>query len=299
MQASDLPGDLRNFYSIIPNSVEAPERSTAVEGASQPPSSEALNTNGTSNNSDQQSILSCGVRGQPAESSSVGCRVHCKNCIWATHSKNTWQMGNPLNLAKPTPKFRVQVGKPLVFRGPVVPWLWGTCPRSCHELSALVGKVMVFLGKLSDNSAAVAKLPATDAMLKQEMIKTKTIKACVHCWWTCRLSCLCVSHSCTKALTVLQAEAVFLDGIKEALANRGLGLLGIGEDAFPAHKDGWTMKTFNTSPICLCALKSYCCGCQLFKASSLQQLIYASWLLSSSTCCCTYRFQVNVLLCCT
>ncbi|KAL3162352.1 hypothetical protein ABBQ32_010035 [Trebouxia sp. C0010 RCD-2024] len=34
--------------------------------------------------------------------------------------------------------------------------------------SMLHGKVMVFLGKLSDNSAAVAKLPATDALLKQE-----------------------------------------------------------------------------------------------------------------------------------
>ncbi|KAL3133629.1 hypothetical protein ABBQ32_008146 [Trebouxia sp. C0010 RCD-2024] len=35
--------------------------------------------------------------------------------------------------------------------------------------SMLHGKVMVFLGKLSDNSAAVAKLPATDALLKQEV----------------------------------------------------------------------------------------------------------------------------------
>ena len=42
---------------------------------------------------------------------------------------------------------------------------------------------------------------------------------------------------------------LFLDGIKEALANRGLVLLGIGEDAFPAHKDGWTIMTFNTSPV--------------------------------------------------
>ena len=47
-----MPGDLRNFYSSIPKSVEAAERSTAAEGASQPPSSEALNTNGSSNNSD-------------------------------------------------------------------------------------------------------------------------------------------------------------------------------------------------------------------------------------------------------
>ncbi|DBA76300.1 hypothetical protein WJX77_012166 [Trebouxia sp. C0004] len=42
---------------------------------------------------------------------------------------------------------------------------------------------------------------------------------------------------------------LFLDGIKEALANRGLVLLGIGEDGFPAHKDGWTMNTFNASPV--------------------------------------------------
>ena len=42
---------------------------------------------------------------------------------------------------------------------------------------------------------------------------------------------------------------LFLDGIKEALANRGLVLLGIGEDGFPAHKDGWTIKPFNTSPV--------------------------------------------------
>ena len=35
--------------------------------------------------------------------------------------------------------------------------------------SMLHGKVMVFLGKLSDNSPAVAKLPATDALLKQEV----------------------------------------------------------------------------------------------------------------------------------
>ncbi|KAL3130716.1 hypothetical protein ABBQ38_000065 [Trebouxia sp. C0009 RCD-2024] len=34
--------------------------------------------------------------------------------------------------------------------------------------SMLHGKVMVFLGNLSDNSLAVAKLPATDALLKQE-----------------------------------------------------------------------------------------------------------------------------------
>ncbi|KAL3131382.1 hypothetical protein ABBQ38_007697 [Trebouxia sp. C0009 RCD-2024] len=43
---------------------------------------------------------------------------------------------------------------------------------------------------------------------------------------------------------------LFLDGIKEALANRGLVLLGIGEDGYvPAHKDGWTTKAFNTSPV--------------------------------------------------
>jgi len=42
---------------------------------------------------------------------------------------------------------------------------------------------------------------------------------------------------------------LFLDGIEKALANRGLVLLGIGEDGFPAHKDGWTMNTFNTIPV--------------------------------------------------
>ena len=42
---------------------------------------------------------------------------------------------------------------------------------------------------------------------------------------------------------------LFLDGIEKALANRGLVLLGIGEDGFPAHKDGWTIKTFSTSPV--------------------------------------------------
>ncbi len=31
---------------------------------------------------------------------------------------------------------------------------------------------------------------------------------------------------------------LFLDSIEQALANRGLVLLGIGEDVFPAHKDG-------------------------------------------------------------
>ena len=35
--------------------------------------------------------------------------------------------------------------------------------------SMLHGKVMVFFGKLSDNSPGVAKLPATDASLKQEV----------------------------------------------------------------------------------------------------------------------------------
>ena len=42
---------------------------------------------------------------------------------------------------------------------------------------------------------------------------------------------------------------LFLDGIEKTLANRGLVLLGIGEDGFPAHKDGWTMNTFNTIPV--------------------------------------------------
>ena len=35
--------------------------------------------------------------------------------------------------------------------------------------SMLHGKVMVFSGELSDNSPAIAKLPATDALLKQEV----------------------------------------------------------------------------------------------------------------------------------
>ena len=38
-----------------------------------------------------------------------------------------------------------------------------------ESISMLHGKVMVFLGKLSDNSPAVAKLPATSALLKQEV----------------------------------------------------------------------------------------------------------------------------------
>ena len=42
---------------------------------------------------------------------------------------------------------------------------------------------------------------------------------------------------------------LFLDSIEKALANRGLVLLGIGKDGFPAHKDRWTIKTFNTSPV--------------------------------------------------
>lgn len=40
-----MPRDLRNYYSGIAKSVEALERSTAAEGASQPPSSKAFNTN--------------------------------------------------------------------------------------------------------------------------------------------------------------------------------------------------------------------------------------------------------------
>ena len=35
--------------------------------------------------------------------------------------------------------------------------------------SMLHGKVMVFSGELSDNSPAIAKLPATDALFKQEV----------------------------------------------------------------------------------------------------------------------------------
>ena len=42
---------------------------------------------------------------------------------------------------------------------------------------------------------------------------------------------------------------LFLDGIEKALANRGLVLLGIGEEGLPAHKDGWTITTYNTSPV--------------------------------------------------
>lgn len=42
---------------------------------------------------------------------------------------------------------------------------------------------------------------------------------------------------------------LFLDSIEKALANRGLVLLGIGENGFPAHKDGWTFNTFKSSPV--------------------------------------------------
>lgn len=42
---------------------------------------------------------------------------------------------------------------------------------------------------------------------------------------------------------------LFLDGIKEDLANRGKVLLGIGDGGLPAHKEGWTIKTFNTTPV--------------------------------------------------
>ncbi|KAL3148764.1 hypothetical protein ABBQ38_014175 [Trebouxia sp. C0009 RCD-2024] len=42
---------------------------------------------------------------------------------------------------------------------------------------------------------------------------------------------------------------LYLDRIEKALANRGLVLLGIGEDVNPAHKDGWTTRAFNTSPV--------------------------------------------------
>ena len=42
---------------------------------------------------------------------------------------------------------------------------------------------------------------------------------------------------------------LFLAGIETALANRGLVLLGIDEDGFPAQKDGWTINAFNTSPV--------------------------------------------------
>ena len=42
---------------------------------------------------------------------------------------------------------------------------------------------------------------------------------------------------------------LFLAGIETALANRGLVLLSIGADGFPAHKDGWIVNTFNTIPV--------------------------------------------------
>lgn len=42
---------------------------------------------------------------------------------------------------------------------------------------------------------------------------------------------------------------LFLNGIEKALANRGLVLLGIGEDGLPAEKDEWTMTTYNASPV--------------------------------------------------
>ena len=42
---------------------------------------------------------------------------------------------------------------------------------------------------------------------------------------------------------------LFLDSVEKALANRGLVLLGIGEDGFPAHEDKQTIKSFNTSPV--------------------------------------------------
>ena len=42
---------------------------------------------------------------------------------------------------------------------------------------------------------------------------------------------------------------LFLDGIKEDLANRGQVLLGIGTVGQPAHKEGWTVKTYNTTPV--------------------------------------------------
>lgn len=42
---------------------------------------------------------------------------------------------------------------------------------------------------------------------------------------------------------------LFLNSIEKALANRGLVLLGIGEDGLPAHKEGWTIKSFDTIPV--------------------------------------------------
>ncbi|KAL3152632.1 hypothetical protein ABBQ32_001646 [Trebouxia sp. C0010 RCD-2024] len=42
---------------------------------------------------------------------------------------------------------------------------------------------------------------------------------------------------------------LFLDGIKEALANRGLVLLGIGKDGFLHTRMGGPLQPFNTSPV--------------------------------------------------
>ena len=42
---------------------------------------------------------------------------------------------------------------------------------------------------------------------------------------------------------------LFVDSIEKGLASRGLVLAGIGKDGYPAHRDGWTINTFNTSPV--------------------------------------------------
>ena len=42
---------------------------------------------------------------------------------------------------------------------------------------------------------------------------------------------------------------LFVDSIEKGLASRGLVLVGIGKDGYPAHRDGWTINTSNTSPV--------------------------------------------------
>jgi len=44
--------------------------------------------------------------------------------------------------------------------------------------SMLHGKVMVFSGQLSDNTPAIAKLPATDALLQREVCKLHLVWCC-------------------------------------------------------------------------------------------------------------------------
>lgn len=42
---------------------------------------------------------------------------------------------------------------------------------------------------------------------------------------------------------------LFLDGIREAVANLGAVLLGIGDGGIPSHKEGWTNRIFPTTPV--------------------------------------------------